>query len=185
MKFSALYNGYFGLGKAEQEAVIFAEMVDSGEVDLAESRFDLALKLKVPQSKVQSLIYAYRLRRSDYGQDLKALSDNLKLDVARCTQEQLAFVIEDKYFKELLIARLKSTGVSTDTSFNTELIFIKSSKIAEVMAAVAGEQLSEISRGLRKMEVRFKVEQIGATILAIAKEYGPTFAQIIGAISGH
>jgi hypothetical protein len=56
--------------------------------------------------------------------------------------------VEDRYWRETLIARLKAVNVYTDTSFNRERVTVPAAKFAHVLTAVFGECAKGLSKKL-------------------------------------
>lgn len=116
---------YFLLSKGEQEALIFRAMVERQIVDLDKPLFELSLQLGVPLSKVQSLVYRYRLSIHNSDADIQSIANRMALVDFDPKARKVVFALEDKFLRDLLIAMLKKQGLFADTSFNREFISLK------------------------------------------------------------
>ena len=138
--------GYFRMGKVEQEAIIFAQMVAAQSVDLTKSKFDLAIDLGVPQSKVDSLVFRYRLSfGADYS-NKKALLERLNIVSHDARSKKVTLSLEDKFLREYFMSTLKKQGLYADTSFNRELITISYEKfdvVLDCLTRIGAENIRE------------------------------------------
>jgi hypothetical protein len=135
------------LSKSELDYLAFVALVDAGVVSADAPAFELAQLLEVTPAKVSAFVYAYRVRTQSPSSLLDDLADAIVL-VALPADGNVVLNVEDRYWRETLISRLKAVGVYTDTSFNRERVTVPAAKFAHVLTAVFGERARGLSRRL-------------------------------------
>ncbi len=135
------------LSKSELDYLAFVSLVDAGVVSIDAPAFELAQLLEVTPAKVSSFVYAYRVRTQSPANLLDDLANAIVL-VALPADGNVVLNVEDRYWRETLISRLKAVGVYTDTSFNRERVTVPATKFAHVLTAVFGERAKGVSKRL-------------------------------------
>jgi hypothetical protein len=135
------------LSKSELDYLAFVALVDAGVISVDAPAFDLAQQLEVTPAKVSTFVYQYRVRTQSPSSQLDDLADALVL-VSIPADGNVVLNVEDRYWRETLIARLKAVGVYTDTSFNRERVSVPADKFAHVLTAVFGDRAKGLSKKL-------------------------------------
>jgi hypothetical protein len=150
------------LSKSELDYLAFVSLVDAGVVSVDAPTFELAQLLEVTPAKVSAFVYAYRVRTQSPANLLDDLANAIVL-VSLPADGNVVLNVEDRYWRETLIARLKAVGVYTDTSFNRERVTVDASKFAHVLVAVFGER----AKGLSKKLAAERRHNVGVDILSL------------------
>jgi hypothetical protein len=116
----------------------------------------------VTPAKVSAFVYAYRVRTQSPSTLLEDLADAIVL-VSLPDDGNVVLNVEDRYWRETLISRLKAVGVYTDTSFNRERVSVPAVKFAHVLTAVFGDR----ARGLSKKLAAERRHNSGVDILEL------------------
>lgn len=120
---TALAEHPFGsLSKLELEILVFSKMKDAGLIGDSESNFSIARILECSKAKVDSMLYAYRNRSISTDDSIDAAGDFIK--VADLNDDKIIFNIEEQFYKELFIDRLKNAKIYSDSSFNRERVSV-------------------------------------------------------------
>jgi hypothetical protein len=135
------------LSKAELDYLAFVSLVEAGVVSVDAPAFELAQQLEVTPVKVSTFVYQYRVRTQSPDTLLNGLANAIVL-VSLPADGNVVLNVEDRYWRETLIARLKTAGVYTDTSFNRERVTVPADKFAHVLTRVFGEQAKGLSKKL-------------------------------------
>ena len=136
------------LSKSELDYLAFVSLVDAGVVSVDAPSFELAQLLEVTPAKVSAFVYAYRVRTQSTENLLDDLAAAIVLVVSLPADGNVVLGVEDRYWRETLISRLKAVGVYTDTSFNRERVTVPAAKFAHVLTAVFGERAKGLSKKL-------------------------------------
>lgn len=150
------------LSKSELDYLAFVSLVDAGVVSIDAPAFELAQLLEVTPAKVSAFVYAYRVRTQSPANLLDDLAGAIVI-VSLPSDGNVVLNVEDRYWRETLISRLKSVGVYTDTSFNRERVTVPAAKFAHVLTAVFGDR----ARGLSKKLAAERRHNAGVDILEL------------------
>ena len=138
--FAVLGPAPFGaVPKSELDHALFSALVEAGHIDLDAPAFVTAQQLEVTPTKVGALAYAYRLRteRPD-GQERRLAA---AIGVARVDPRgDVVLNVEDRYWRDTLVTRLKAIGVFTDTSFNRERVTMPVAAFDRALEGVFGAE---------------------------------------------
>jgi hypothetical protein len=135
------------LSKSELDYLAFVSLVDAGVVSTDAPAFELAQLLEVTPAKVGSFVYAYRVRTQSPETLLDDLANSIVI-VSLPADGNVVLNVEDRYWRETLISKLKAVNVYTDTSFNRERVTVPASKFAHVLTALFGERAKGIAKKL-------------------------------------
>ena len=135
------------LSKSELDYLAFVALVDAGVVSVDAPAFELAQQLEVTPAKVSTFVYQYRVRTQSPSTLMDDLASAIVL-VSLPADGNVVLNVEDRYWRETLIAQLKAVGVYTDTSFNRERVTVPVDKFAHVLTRVFGERAKGISKKL-------------------------------------
>jgi hypothetical protein len=150
------------LSKSELDYLAFVSLVDAGVVSADAPTFELAQLLEVTPAKVSAFVYAYRVRTQSPEHLLDDLANAIVI-VALPADGNVVLNVEDRYWRETLISRLKAVGVYTDTSFNRERVTVDASKFAHVLAALFGDR----ARGLGRKLAAERRHTVGVDVLGL------------------
>ena len=135
------------ISKSELDYLAFVSLVDAGVVSVDTPAFELAQQLEVTPAKVSTFVYQYRVRTQSPTTLLDDLGNAIVI-VALPPDGNVVLNVEDRYWRETLISRLKTVGVYTDTSFNRERVTVPAAKFAHVLSRVFGERAKGLSKKL-------------------------------------
>ena len=135
------------LSKSELDYLAFVSLVDAGVISVDAPAFELAQLLEVTPAKVSAFVYGYRVRTQSQENLLDDLANAIVI-VSLPPDGNVVLNVEDRYWRETLISRLKAVGVYTDTSFNRERVTVPATKFAHVLTAVFGERAKGLSKKL-------------------------------------
>ena len=149
----------FGLkNKTEIETLLYFVLKKNGL--LTGKCFDDSIALEVPEAKVRRLLYESEIkynRRSDEERNVY-----LRQKIGECLQratfvknnKQIKFVMEDKYLRVALNAKLRANGLFADTSFNTDIITLDESVLDRVVCLlVPNMQADDIRQHLNAVAI--------------------------------
>jgi hypothetical protein len=150
------------LSKSELDYLAFVALVDADVVSINAPAFELAQQLEVTPAKVSTFVYQYRVRTQSPATLLNDLADAIVL-VSLPPDGNVVLNVEDRYWRETLIARLKTAGVYTDTSFNRERVTVPADRFAHVLTKVFGDR----AKGLAKKLAAERRRNAGEDILTL------------------
>ena len=133
-----------GLGvmtKKETEILVMSLLESQGGLDM-KSNHELSLLLRQPESTITNLRYQARLR---YPDTEEAFAERRLLWVLVKAEmepngKKIRLVIEDKFVRQFLHAKVKSEGVIVDTSFNREIVEVNGEKLADILGKIYGDE---------------------------------------------
>ena len=152
------HKGFGLMNKTEIETLLYFVLKKNGL--LAGKCFDDSIALEVPEAKVRRLLYESEIKynkRSDEERDVY-----LRQKIGECLQratfvknnKQIKFVIEDKYLRVALNAKLRANGLFADTSFNTDIITLDESVLDRVInILVPNIQIDSVRQSLNAVRV--------------------------------
>jgi hypothetical protein len=147
------------LSKSELDYLAFVALVDADVVSINAPAFELAQQLEVTPAKVSTFVYQYRVRTQSPATLLNDLADAIVL-VSLPPDGNVVLNVEDRYWRETLIARLKTAGVYTDTSFNRERVTVPADRFAHVLTKVFGDRAKGLAKKLAAERRRNASEDI-------------------------
>ncbi len=156
---------YFLRSKSEQEVLVVTFLIESGFLDLSDSKFANSQKLGITQSKFDSYIYAYRTKKNSRENNLEALASRLKVVSYDGSKNELVFSLEDKFLREFLVEEFKRVGVFSDTSFNREFIHVKDQNLKNVISLLQPTSSSQFAKWLEDAIARGKWASVGQAIV--------------------
>lgn len=114
-------------------------------VDLGnKSNQELSILLRAPISKIKGLRYEARLKYppdSDYvKREFLYILSKSQFDLEK---GKVTFVMEDEFIRHAIQGQLKSKGLFSDTSFNTELVRIDKKSLEAVIEELYGNEIAE------------------------------------------
>ena len=137
--------------KSELDQLIFRALVGAGLVSLESSNFELARQLQVSVARVQAIKFAYRIRDSSVDDDT-LLRDGVFFVSRASDTENLVFSIEDRYTREVAIARLKTVNTFTDSSFNRERMVVPTGDFEEFVGVLFPRDAKELRAAVAKIK---------------------------------
>lgn len=155
-----------GVSKSELDYTIFVALLRAGYISVASPVFDTAKLLQVTPAKVSALVYSYRMRSQKDNEALEELAAAVAV-VAIHLDGNVILNVEDRYWRDTLISRLKGAGVYTDTSFNRERVSISSDKFVEVLELVFADKANGLRKAVDKERKRNGKSNLVSTIKAV------------------
>jgi len=160
--------------KSELDQLIFRALVAAGIVSLGSSNFELARQLQISVARVQAIKFAYRIRDSSVDDDT-LLRDGVFFVPRASGTEILVFSIEDRYTREVAIARLKTVNAFTDSSFNRERLVVPTADFEEFVGVLfpndARELTSAVARIRRDKKLHTAAEAVASLIASTASAF--------------
>ncbi|WNM23622.1 hypothetical protein RN607_09635 [Demequina capsici] len=109
--------------KRELDVAIFTGLIAAGYVSDTDPVFVTAKRLEITPGRVKSLLYSYRMSQ-DSGPGFERMLAAVRIvSVERGGDAVLN--VEDAYWRDALIARLKEVGVFTDGAHNSERVVLE------------------------------------------------------------
>ena len=126
-----LDRGFGSMTKNDFEVMIFAELIQTSLHGMSD--YQISLDLRIPESKVKRLRYEASLKynilsEEDYRLMFKEIAQN-----AIVKDERIILSIEDISLRKFINFKLKKNGKFSDTSFNSEIVVIRSKDFAELL----------------------------------------------------
>jgi len=117
--------GFGSMNKNDFEVLIFDLLRRYGNLK-DKTNYQASILLQIPESKIKRLTYEADLKygninQQDITNDFFNIIANSKL---RADQNKIQFVIENKFLRTSISAKLKELGHFSDSSFNSEIISI-------------------------------------------------------------
>jgi len=117
--------GFGSMNKNDFEVLIFDLLRRYGNLK-GKTNYQASILLQIPESKIKRLTYEADLKygninQQDITNDFFNIIANSKL---RADQNKIQFVIENKFLRTSISAKLKELGHFSDSSFNSEIISI-------------------------------------------------------------
>ena len=150
-----LDRGFGSMTKNDFEVMIFAELLQTSL--LKKSNYEISIDLRIPESKVKRLRYEASLkynilREDDYRLMFKEIAQN-----AIIKDEKIILSIEDISLRKFINFKLKKNGKFSDTSFNSEIVVIRSKDFAELL-----KELYYTQRELK--QINDKIDKINESL---------------------
>ncbi|WP_062202724.1 hypothetical protein [Demequina salsinemoris] len=106
--------------KREVDVAVFAGLVAAGYVSDADPVFVTAKRLGITPARAKSLLYGYRMTQDNEPGFARMLAAVRIVSLTR--GGEAVFNVEDAYWRDAFVARLKEVGVFTDGSHNAERV---------------------------------------------------------------
>lgn len=118
-------SGFGSMNKNDFEVLIYDLLKRYGNLK-EKTNYQASILLQIPESKIKRLAYEADLKygniqEEDITKDFFIIIANSKL---RPDQNKIQFVIENKFLRTSISAKLKELGHFSDSSFNSEIISI-------------------------------------------------------------
>ncbi|WP_422114737.1 hypothetical protein [Brachybacterium sp. UNK5269] len=161
--YNQIWQAPFGsLPKSELEILLFTELVRSGIVDLdTVSNFDLARELRCSPTRASNLVFSYRLREAGEAEEYEVkqkLAEVTKIvtDLKNSRSGSVTLNVEDRFWQNELINRMKKSGVYTDSAFNRERVVVDEKSFFNACPDLFGDQgrrlKTEANKAARKKQ---------------------------------
>lgn len=162
------------LSKSELEFSLFQALVHAGIIDLEAPLFEIAKDLEVTPTKASNLIFSYRMRaKLSPAAATEELASAMKFAGVAENGKDVVFIMEDRYWREELTARLKAHSIYTDTSFNRERVVMDGDALVrflqQEMKTQSTKLLSEIDAKKKALKGRRTAGTTASVVGDIAK----------------
>lgn len=126
--------GFGSMNKNEFEVMIFDLLRKYGNLK-GLSHFKISTLLQIPESKVKRLIYEADLKYNQYDEDRIKEEFFKVIEKAKFKKgnEQICFIVENKYLRSAITSDLKDKGYVYDSSFNSEIMSLHIDAFAELL----------------------------------------------------
>ena len=150
-----LNRGFGSMTKNDFEVMIFAELIQTSLRGMSD--YQISCDLRIPESKVKRLRYEASLKynilsEDDYRLMFKEIAQN-----AIIKDEKIILSIEDISLRKFINFKLKKNGKFSDTSFNSEIVVIRSKDFAELL-----KELYYTQRELK--QINDKIDKINESL---------------------
>ncbi|WP_084073787.1 hypothetical protein [Demequina sp. NBRC 110052] len=108
--------------KRELDVAVFTGLMDASYVNDTDPVFVTAQRLGVTPGRVKSLLYSYRMSREGEPGFERLLAAVRLVSIER--GGDAVFNVEDAYWRDAFVARLKEVGVFTDRAMNSERVVV-------------------------------------------------------------
>jgi hypothetical protein len=117
--------GFGSMNKNDFEVMIYDLLRRYGNLK-DKSNYQASILLQIPESKIKRLAYESDLKYGNFQQDdiTKNFFEIIAKSKLRPDQNKIQFVIENKFLRTSISAKLKELGHFSDSSFNSEIISI-------------------------------------------------------------
>lgn len=137
-----------GIPKSELDYLIFTAMLDAGHISVNAPVFETAQILQVTPARVKSLVYSHRLRTAPALLDSNELAK--AVSVAGIQDDgRVVLNVEDRYWRDMLTATLKSKGIYLDTSFNRERLLLSKDDFIRLLEEVFPDASSDLRKAFQ------------------------------------
>lgn len=148
-------HSFGALSKKEVDLLVFRLLIDTGAIDLSDGQQSISRTLRIPISKVKSLIYEIQLRdeRCDnawFRREVLAALQHARFHIEGKRQE-IQLGIESPMLRKELEAAIKKQNSFADYSFNSEILRIDFNVYASLL-----EQLITDQNDRTKLEAAIK-----------------------------
>ena len=114
--------GFGSMNKNDFEVMIFDLLKKYGDLK-NKSNHQISLNLQIPETKVKRLDYESELKYNQKEKDVRSeFFDIISKAKIRGNSEKIEFIVESKYIRTSIAAKLKELGHYADASFNSEII---------------------------------------------------------------
>ena len=132
-----LERGFGSMNKNDFEVFIFSELLKSKLK--SKSNFDISVYLKIPESKVKRLKYEASLRYPENELNLKEYAKKA-LENVTIESNHIRFSVEDIMLKSYISSIMKKKGKTCDSSFEQEIIVIRTEDYEILITELYGEK---------------------------------------------
>ena len=166
------YESISAISKSEIELLIFKAFLEAGVFTLTTPPFEVSQMTMLPLSKVEALIYKTHLGVRNPNEQFLDLARNLHFVDADSTTGILTLSVENKYFRELLISKLKTLNVFVDGTFNKELLKISEPNFDAVIALISPLGAKELQAAKQAACKQYNTNSFIDSIGPMLKDFG-------------
>ena len=149
-----MVGGFGSMNKTDVEILVFHLLRRYSSLKDKRSQQDLSLALRIPVSKISRLCYEANLRYGDDSNREKTFRDSLKPILLEAhfnvENNRVRFVVEDKFLRLQLQAKMKEIHGYADSSFNSEVVSISISDFAVFYTTVFPEAAQKLEVAIEK-----------------------------------
>ncbi len=109
--------------KRELDVALFTGLIRAGYISDTDPVFVTARTLEITPGRVKSLLYSYRMAQ-DSGPGFEKMLEAVRI-VSVSRGGDAVLNVEDAYWRDAFIARLKEVGVFTDGAHNSERVILE------------------------------------------------------------
>ena len=160
------------ISKSEIELLVFKAFLEAGGFELTTPPFEISQKTMMPLSKVENLIYKVHLGVRNPDEQFADLARNIHFVGADVTNGTLILSVENKFFRELLISKLRALNVYVNGTFNKELLYISEANFDAVISLISANGKKELKAAKESVAKKFKTQRFADAIGPIMKELG-------------
>ncbi|MEO0024022.1 MAG: hypothetical protein RL196_463 [Actinomycetota bacterium] len=150
------YESISAISKSEIELLIFKAFLEAGAFDLTTPPFEISQKTMMPLSKIENLIYKVHLAVRNPDEQFADLARNIHFVDADPATGVITLSVENKFFRELLISKLRALNVYTNGTFNKDLIFLSEANFDAVLSLISVKGAAELKSTKKAVARQFK-----------------------------
>ena len=144
------------MSKHDIDLLMFETMVSLDLIKEDASIYEIMRDLKVTRSKARSLIYEYKLRKTENEEALKVeLEKIMEKPLLSNQSSSVQLEVDNPYLIDYIRNELKKLGYVTDGSFHAELVKMSAEAFAELYEkTISDKTKKEINEQLIKLGVK-------------------------------
>jgi hypothetical protein len=160
------------LSKTELDFQLFVALMKAGYVSLDKPLFVTARALQISPARVNTLLYTYRMRFQSAADELDELAKAIAIVDLESGKEGLTLNVEDRYWRETLIARLKESDIYTNATFNRERLTLSDEKFEEFLGTIFGARGTKLVKALETARKKNSTAKFGTLVKKLALDAG-------------
>lgn len=150
------YESISAISKSEIELLIFKAFLEARAFELTTPPFEISQKTMMPLAKVEGLIYKTHLGVRNPDEQFADLARNIHFVDADPSTGVITLSVENKFFRELLISKLRALNVYTNGTFNKDLVFISEANFDAVIGLISPTGVNELALTKKAITRKFK-----------------------------
>jgi hypothetical protein len=167
--------------KYETDLLVFSCLVEAKAIDPDGPIYDIARGLNISPTRARTLVLNWQLRTTANLGDMKsAIVAALKKTRFSTNGTLMTFGVESPLLKEEIMARLRSAGVFTDTSFSRELVRMPVDAFVEFLDTVVDDETKKAIKTVLVKDKQLPDRSFKALATGILKKLGEKVADEAG-----
>lgn len=150
------YESISAISKSEIELLVFKAFLEAGVFTLTTPAFEISQMTMMPLAKVEGLIYKVHLGVRKPDEQFADLARNIHFVDADPDTGLITLSVENKFFRELLISKLRALNVYTNGTFNKDLVFISEANFDAVIGLISPASAAELALTKKAITREFK-----------------------------
>jgi hypothetical protein len=153
-------SGFGSMNKNDFKVLIYDLLKRYGNLK-DKTNYESSILLQIPESKIKRLAYEADLKYGNIQEE--DIETNffkiIKESKLRSDQNKIQFVIENKFLRTSISAKLKKLGHFSDSSFNSEIISIHIDSFIDLLEDYYSKEKDSIEKIVKECKTSIKVEK--------------------------